>query len=298
MANTAFTHDPTITVPSSTVNNRVITWNGTTGKVFHNTALVTINAGVVAGVTALTVDNLTIDGNTITSTDTNGSITLTPNGSGSVVISKVDINSGDITGVTISGALTWSTTQNLTTSGTAAGLSTALVVASGGTNTTSYTKGDVLIASAGTTLTKLGIGSNTHVLTADSNEATGVKWAAAGGALQSTRVNGSRTASAGSGAQAITGAGFTPTTLLIIALDKVSAFISWGWGDDSAYEAMVEADAGSFTQTDGRLITVNDSSGGNTMLAVLTSLDSDGCTITWTKYGSGLEVHFIILFLR
>jgi len=85
MANTAFTHDPTITVPSSTVNNRVITWNGTTGKVFHNTALVTINAGVVAGVTALTVDNLTIDGNTITSTDTNGSITLTPNGSGSTV---------------------------------------------------------------------------------------------------------------------------------------------------------------------------------------------------------------------
>jgi len=56
MANTAFTHDPTITVPGSgnTVNNRVVTWNGTTGKVFHNAATVTINAGVVAGVTTLT----------------------------------------------------------------------------------------------------------------------------------------------------------------------------------------------------------------------------------------------------
>jgi len=53
MANTAFTHDPTITVPSSTVNNRVVTWNGTTGKVFNNTALVTIDAGAVAGVTTL-----------------------------------------------------------------------------------------------------------------------------------------------------------------------------------------------------------------------------------------------------
>jgi len=92
MANTAFTHDPTITVPSSTVNNRVVTWNGTTGKVFNNTATVTIAAGVVAGVTALTVDNLTIDGNTIISTDTNGNITLTPDGTGSVVMDTMTFN--------------------------------------------------------------------------------------------------------------------------------------------------------------------------------------------------------------
>ena len=70
---------------------------------------------------------------------------------------------------------------NQNTSGTAAALSATLVVASGGTNTTSYTKGDILIASASTTLTKLAVGTNTHVLTVDSNEATGVKWAAAGG---------------------------------------------------------------------------------------------------------------------
>ena len=69
--------------------------------------------GAITGVTALTVDNLNIDGNTIISTDSNGSITFTPNGSGSVVISKVDINAGDITGVTISGGLTWSAAQNL-----------------------------------------------------------------------------------------------------------------------------------------------------------------------------------------
>ena len=67
------------------------------------------------------------------------------------------------------------------TSGTAAALSATLAVASGGTNTTSYTKGDVLIASAGTTLTKLAVGTDDYVLTADANEATGVKWAAASG---------------------------------------------------------------------------------------------------------------------
>jgi hypothetical protein len=66
------------------------------------------------------------------------------------------------------------------TSGTAAALSATLAVASGGTNTTSYTKGDVLIASAGTTLTKLAIGTDDYVLTADASEATGVKWASSG----------------------------------------------------------------------------------------------------------------------
>ena len=42
-------------------------------------------------------------------------------------------------------------------------------------------KGDVFVATANNTLTRLAVGTNTHVLTADSGEASGVKWAAAGG---------------------------------------------------------------------------------------------------------------------
>jgi len=57
MANSAFTHNPSITVPSSTVNNRVVTWDGTTGKIFDDGTTVTINAGVVAGVTSLLLAN-------------------------------------------------------------------------------------------------------------------------------------------------------------------------------------------------------------------------------------------------
>ena len=44
-------------------------------------------------------------------------------------------------------------------------------------NTLVDAKGDLLAASADNTITRLGVGSNTYVLTADSTEATGIKWA-------------------------------------------------------------------------------------------------------------------------
>ena len=53
-----------------------------------------------------------------------------------------------------------------------------LVVARGGTNVTSYTKGDLLAASASTTLTKLPVGTNGQVLRANSATATGLEYGA------------------------------------------------------------------------------------------------------------------------
>ncbi len=64
-----------------------------------------INGGTIDGVTlqasVADVDNIKLDGNTISSTDGNGNINLTPNGMGSVVISKVDVASGEIDGTAI-----------------------------------------------------------------------------------------------------------------------------------------------------------------------------------------------------
>jgi len=48
----------------------------------------------------------------------------------------------------------------------------------GGTGYTSYTKGDILVAQSASVLTKLAVGSDDHVLTLDSSQGVGIKWAA------------------------------------------------------------------------------------------------------------------------
>ena len=98
------------TIISTDTNGNInLTPNGT-GEV--NISKADIDAGTIDGVTIgtasavteLQVDNLNLNGNAITSTDTNGNIALTPNGTGEVDISKVDIDAGTIDGTVIGGA--------------------------------------------------------------------------------------------------------------------------------------------------------------------------------------------------
>ncbi len=81
--------DNTLTnIANSSLANSSVTFGSTTVALgASNTA--------IAGVTQLDVDNVRIDGSTISSTDSNGNLVLDPNGSGTV-----DVNSSRITSVT------------------------------------------------------------------------------------------------------------------------------------------------------------------------------------------------------
>jgi len=149
-------------------------------------------------------------------------------------------NSGVLTATGFAGALTGNVTGNASGSsgsctGNAAGLSSTLVVGSGGTGATSLTANGVLIGNGTSAVTAvdmstkghllagdgsgnpstLSVGTNNYVLTADSGEATGLKWAEAsgGGTSWQSVKTGDYTASAGEGVFANTSASAWTLTL-------------------------------------------------------------------------------------
>ncbi len=92
-----------------------------------------INGGTVDGVTIgtnsacteLQVDNINVNGNAITSTDTNGDVTLTPNGSGDLVLDgqkwpQADGSNTDYLTTNGSGQLAWTTNTIATSEANAA----------------------------------------------------------------------------------------------------------------------------------------------------------------------------------
>jgi hypothetical protein len=76
--------------------------NASTAVTIDTTTLTMTGSVNVVG--DLDVDNLNLNGNAIISTNTDGNIALTPNGTGEVDISKVDIDGGTIDGTVIGGS--------------------------------------------------------------------------------------------------------------------------------------------------------------------------------------------------
>lgn len=69
---------------SSTTDHAVVRTDGTTGEVVQDSGVIIDDLDVVSGITQLNVDNLRLDGNTLSSTDTDGDVVLDPNGTGDI----------------------------------------------------------------------------------------------------------------------------------------------------------------------------------------------------------------------
>ena len=168
----------------------------------------------------------------------------------------------------------------------------------GGHEFNAQATGDLLYASSATQLSRLGIGAADQVLKVSAGLPS---WQAG---LQSTVVNETRTAAAASGAVAYTGAGFAPTAVIIVAIgDTNNNSISIGAGDDAAGERVITlrgislaTPVTSISATD--IVQGIETNGNDAQTGVLTSLDSDGITVTWTKVGNGELVEFLILYMR
>jgi len=124
------------------------------GKVYvdmldHTAGTLTASSALIVDsnskIDVLNVDNIPLDGNAITSTDTNGNLTLTPNGTGDLVLDglnwpQADGSANQYLKTDGSGQLSWDT------------VSTSFTL-SDGTNTDTFNTGGTLTFTAGTGIT-------------------------------------------------------------------------------------------------------------------------------------------------
>jgi hypothetical protein len=97
-----------VTGPGSSTDNAVARWDGATGLALQNSAVIIDDSDVVTGITQLDVDNMRLDGNTLSATDSNGDMLISANGTGNITVPTNSLTVGDVGGegssVTVGGA--------------------------------------------------------------------------------------------------------------------------------------------------------------------------------------------------
>lgn len=195
----------------------------------------------------VTTDNLSFDGNTIATTDANGNLILAPNGTGSVNISNINVTGGAISGVTFTGTfdgITAITSTSFFTDTLDAGLTLAgQALTADGTDTDI----DINLVPKGAgevNISKVDIDSGSVLATTDLGYATG----SGGTVTQLTSKSTGVTLNAVSGKITMhnaqlardTGVSFTLTNSAIAATDVLIANISTG-ATANAYSLTVDA---------------------------------------------------------
>lgn len=70
--------------PASATDDAIARYDGATGKLVQNSGVTIDDADVLSGASQINVDNLRLDGNTLSSTDVDGDVVLDPNGTGDI----------------------------------------------------------------------------------------------------------------------------------------------------------------------------------------------------------------------
>ena len=222
------------------------------------------NGNLVIGSGEAQIDNITINANTISSTNTNGAINLTPQGSGSVVISKVDINDGtvdNISSLTASGDLDIGSHDFRAQTLTADGLTSGRVVFAG-TNGVLSSDSDLTFSGDTLTATKIAAFTAAGAIDFDDQNMTNVDIDS--GAIDGTTI--------GAGTPAVG----TFTTLT--ANDKLNVNAGVSISGDTVGEITLKVSGVNSQSVD--IFEVNTNSGGT--LTERLSVSSDGTTVIAT----------------
>lgn len=117
----------------------------------------------------------------------------------------------------------------------------------------------------------------------------GTDWVAKGGTELRKVSSFTRDVSLSTGTQAVTGVGFKPSYILFHAVINATPSMSVGMDDGTDQLALRnnhDISADTFGLNAGRSISLIVGSGSDTYAGDISTFDSDGFTIQWTKFGS------------
>jgi hypothetical protein len=155
-------------------------------------------------------------------------------------------------------------------------------------------KGDLVVGTGSDTFSRLGVGANDTILTADSSTATGLKWASAGAAAQNFALISSTSLSTGT----TTISGISGKNQLMIYINQASSSSSGGFllrfnsDSGSNYTSFYLEKPGTAavafsTDTDASELTVGAAASGSNMNMILTVQGTNAAGYkpgTWTAY--------------